>query len=56
MYSPKNRRLHKRRADGQTDVANDKKQPKTIACEAYEYCFAMQECTLKIVFVGIKPG
>ena len=56
----KNRKLHKRRTDGRTDrrrvrqqsvVFSKYKLPKTNACEAYEYYFAMQECTLKIVLV-----
>ena len=56
----KNRKLHKRRTDGQTDRRDVRQQsvvflknklPKTNACEAFEYYFAMQECTLKIVLV-----
>ena len=47
-----------RRTDRHTDVAYDNNRYlkkkyilKTNACEAYEYFFAMKECTLEIVFV-----
>ena len=64
VFAKKQRKMHKRRTAGRTDGQTDrrrvrqqsvvflrKKLPKTNACEAYKYFFAMQECTLKIMLV-----
>ena len=56
MYLQKNRSLHKRRTDRQQSVVFSEKNTKNKCMRGGQvFFFAMQEGTLKIVLVRIKP-